>query len=34
MVMEDCGHAPFVEKPDEFDRILHDLLARYDHQTH
>ncbi|HZD22526.1 MAG TPA: alpha/beta hydrolase [Acidimicrobiia bacterium] len=30
IVMEDCGHAPFVERPEEFDRILHGLLGRYD----
>lgn len=30
IVMEGCGHAPFVEKPDEFNRILHRLLRQFD----
>lgn len=29
IVMEDCGHAPFVEKPEEFNRILQGILQTY-----
>ena len=27
IVIEDCGHVPFIEKPDEFDGALHAHLA-------
>jgi pimeloyl-ACP methyl ester carboxylesterase len=33
IVMENCGHAPFVERPEAFNEILHDLLARYENAT-
>ena len=27
VVIDDCGHVPFIEKPDEFDRVFHAQLA-------
>ena len=27
IVIEDCGHTPFLEKADQFNQALHDFLA-------
>ncbi len=27
VVIDDCGHVPFIEKPDEFDKVFHAQLA-------
>lgn len=27
VVMKDCGHVPYIEKPEEFDEVLHGYLA-------
>lgn len=32
IVMDGCGHVPYVEQPEAFNEILHDHLARYSKQ--
>ncbi len=29
VVIDDCGHVPFIEKPDEFDKVFHAVIGGY-----